>query len=102
MPPEKQRGPRVGPWLRSYGAPSKPPWRERVATALIGLGVAAAFGVVLIGVFWSFVRWPLFTLAGLAVIWILGMVVFTVRRQRARLRNQLLRRVRQSSGRTGL
>jgi len=92
----------VGPWLRSYGKPSKPPWRERVVTALIGLGVAAAFAVVLIAVLWAFVRWPLFTLAGLAVVWILGMVVFAIQRQKARLRDQLLRRAREGGEPTGL
>jgi uncharacterized membrane protein YqjE len=92
----------VGPWLRSYGKPSKPPWRERVVTALIGLGVAAAFAVVLIAVLWAFARWPLFTLAGLAVVWILGMVVFAIQRQKARLRDQLLRRAREGGGPTGL
>ena len=100
MPPEERR--RVGPWLRSYGKPPKPPWRERIVTALIGLGVAAAFAVVLIGVLWAFVRWPLFTLAGLVVVWILGMVVFAIKRQRARLRDQLLRRAREGGGPTGL
>jgi hypothetical protein len=113
MAPEEQReakaktdtpprgGPRVGPWLRSYGAPAKPPWRERVVTALIGLGVAAAFAVVLFGVLWAFVRWPLFTFAGLVLVWILGMVVFAVKRQRARLRDQLLRQARQAGRQAG-
>lgn len=100
MPPEGRR--RVGPWLRSYGKPAKPPWRERIVTALIGLGVAAAFAVVLIAMLWAFVRWPLFTLAGLAVVWILGMMVFAITRQRARLRDQLLHRGREGGRPTGL
>lgn len=96
------RGPRVGPWLRSYGPAPKPPWRERIVTALIGIGVAAAFAVVLIGVLWAFVRWPLFTFAGLAVVWILGMVVFAIKRQRARLRDQMVRQSRKAGERLGL
>ena len=100
MPPEERR--RVGPWLRSYGKPPKPPWRERIVTALIGLGVAAAFGVVLVGMLWAFVRWPLFTLAGLVVVWILGMVVFGIKRQKARLRDELRRSARGGSRPTGL
>ncbi len=100
--PARQLKRRVGPWLRSYGKPTKPPWRERIVTALIGLGVAAAFAAVLIAMLWAFVRWPRLTLVGLAVVWILGMIVLGITRQRARLRDQLLHRGREGGGPRGL
>jgi len=89
VPAERQR---VGPWLRSYGRPPKPSWRERLATGALGLGAVVVFGAVLVGVLMAFVRWPIWTLAGLVAVWLMGMVLLAVKRQRDRARSELRRR----------
>ncbi len=89
MPAERKR---VGPWLRSYGRPPKPSWRERLTTAASGLGAVVLFGAALVGVLMAFVRWPVWTLAGLVAVWLVGMVLLALKRQRDRVRSELRRR----------
>jgi hypothetical protein len=60
-------------------------------TTLIGVGAAVAFVAVLLGVLWLFVRYPLVTFAGLVGVWGVGLSVLMVKRQRARLRDELTR-----------
>lgn len=59
---------------------------------LVGGGAAAAFLAVLLGVLWLFVRYPLLTFAGLIGLWGVGLSILLVKRQRARLRDELRRR----------
>jgi hypothetical protein len=94
--------PRVGPWLRSYGKPPRQPWRERLVTLLVGLGVALVFGALSLAVLWAFVRRPLLTLGGLILVWAVGLVILMVKRQRARLREELERRSRGGGARLSL
>jgi hypothetical protein len=61
-------------------------------TTLIGVGAAVAFVAVLLGVLWLFVRYPLVTFAGLIGVWGVGLSILMVKRQRARLRDELTRR----------
>jgi hypothetical protein len=64
--------PRLGPWLRRYD--KKPPtsWRDRVAPILIGTAATLVFGLVLFGVLVAFTRFPLATVGGLLIVWIVG------------------------------
>jgi hypothetical protein len=88
-PAERQR---VGPWLRSYGRPPKASWRERLVTGAIGLGAVVLFGAALVGILMAFVRWPVWTLAGLIAVWLVGMAILALKRQRDRVRRELERR----------
>ncbi len=90
--PPRSRTPRVGPWLRSYGERQRESRRERWVSTLIGAGAAAAFLAVLLGVLWLFVRYPLPTLGGLVGVWGVGLSILLVKRQRARLHDELRRR----------
>ncbi len=89
---------RVGPWLRSYGQEPRQRWRERLVTVSIGLTVALVFGALSIGILWAFVRQPLLTLGGLILVWVVGMAIMMVKRQRARLRDELERQSRRGGG----
>jgi hypothetical protein len=50
------------------------------------------FGAALVGVLMAFVRWPVWTLAGLVAVWLVGMVLLALKRQRDRVRSELRRR----------
>ncbi|UCF41254.1 MAG: hypothetical protein JSW43_02670 [Gemmatimonadota bacterium] len=90
--PPRSRTPRLGPWLRSYGKGEQESRRERTVTTLVGGAAAVAFLAVLLGVLWLFVRYPLPTLGGLVAVWGVGLSILLVKRQRARLRDELRRR----------
>jgi hypothetical protein len=50
------------------------------------------FGAALVGVLMAFVRWPVWTLAGLVAVWLVGMVLLALKRERDRVRSELRRR----------
>ena len=91
QPPGRPK-PKVGPWLRSYGERQRESRKDRAVTMLVGTGAAVAFLAILLGVLWLFVRYPLITFAGLIAVWGVGLSILMVRRQRARLRDELRRR----------
>ena len=83
--------PRLGPFLRHYGQQEKKSTRERLTELAIGAAGAIGFLVVLAGVLWSLFKFPALTFIGLVVVWGVGFLVLTVKRQRARARERALR-----------
>ncbi len=88
----RRREPHLGPWLRSYGERRRESRKERAVAVLIGTGAAVGFFAVLLGVLWLFVRYPLLTFGGLIAVWGVGLSILLVKRQRARLSDELRRR----------
>lgn len=83
--------PRLGPWLRHYGQREQKSRRDRLIEWSLGAGAAVGFLIVLAGVFWAFVRFPVWTFVGLLATWAVGFLVLTVKRQRAATRERELR-----------
>ena len=75
--------PRLGPWLRHYAEEERPSKRERAQEILVGGAAVVGFLVVLAGVLWAFVRYPIPTFATLVAIWLIGLVVLLFRRRLA-------------------
>jgi hypothetical protein len=93
MPDDK---PRLGPWLRHYGEEREPNRTERVKELVGAAAVGLASLVVLAGVLIVFVRYPVWTLAALVLLWVVGFLTLTVKRRRAAARERALR---ESAGR---
>jgi len=78
MPGEK---PRLGPWLRRYTEEERPSKRERAQEVLLGGAAVVGFFIVLAGILWAFVRYPLPTFGALVAVWLVGLVVLMFRRR---------------------
>ncbi len=72
--------PRLGPWLRRYSQPEEKSTRDRVVEIALSAGAAIGFLVVLGGVLTAFLKFPLWTFAGLVAVWGVGLAVLMVRR----------------------
>jgi hypothetical protein len=83
---------RVGPWLRRYSHQPQRTWRDRVPELLLGAGATVAFAVVLLGLGWLFLRYPLWVLGGLIAVWALGFLTMVVKRRQLDAREAELRR----------
>ena len=87
---DDRRDPPPLPWLSSYGRRDERTRRERIIEWSITGGVGAAFLLLTLGMLWLFVRYPFPVLGGLAVVWVVGFVLFTVINRRARLRDRMM------------
>jgi len=83
--------PQLGPWLRHYARQQESTPRERLPEYLVAGAVAVGALVLIVGVLLAFLRSPFVTLGLLALVWVIGYVVFLTKRQRADARERALR-----------
>ena len=82
----------MGPWLRRYSNQPQRTWRDRMPELALGAGATVVFAVVLLGLGWLFLRYPLWVLGGLVALWAVGFLTMIVTRRRVDAQEAELKR----------